>query len=255
MNRLLLLITLIVSLLISTVIIKANNLQNVKTETKTFILNSFDVVKTSQAIEVEIVKSDIEKAVATSNYMNDLKIEVKNKILYIRYRPNVSLQDADTKIVIYAKNLKNLEVNNASIVKVKSIFDDKEQTFEIKGAGKIYADSKSSTVNIKTNNAGSFSGKIETKNLTVSTNSASSVKLSGSADTAEINSGSASSLDAKQMNIKTAKADATSTSSIILSVSKELTASASSLGKIRYKTLSGIRFSANRNSGGTIDSF
>lgn len=246
----------IVGLFVTSTTLKGNDFSNViqKAETKTFNLSSFNAVKTSQAIEVEIVKSDEEKAVATSTHLSELKIEVRNKTLYVQYKPNVSLQNADTKVIVYAKDLIKAEAGNASSIKVKSVFENAEQTFESNGSGKIYADSKASVVNINTNSAGGFSGKINTKNLNVDANSASVVKISGSADNAEINVDSASSLDAKSMNIQTAKATARATSSITLSVSKELTASASSLGKIRYKTLSGIKFSASRSSGGTIDS-
>jgi hypothetical protein len=147
-------------------------------------------------------------------------------------------------VVVYAKDLVKAEAGNASSIKVKSVFETAEQTFESNGSGRIVADSKASVVNINTDSAGGFSGKINTKNLNVDANSASSVKISGSADNAKINVDSASSVDAKNMNIQTAKATASATSSITLSVSKELTASASSLAKIRYKTLSGIKFSA-----------
>jgi len=253
---LLLLITMIVGLFVSSATLKGNDFSNgiQKSETKTFNLSSFNAVKTSQAIEVEIVKSDEEKAVATSTHLSELKIEVKNKTLYVQYKPNVSLQNADTKVVVYAKDLIKAEAGNASFIKLKSVFENAEQTFESNGSGRIVADSKASVVNINTDSAGEFSGKINTKNLNVDANSASSVKISGSADNAKINVDSASSVDAKNMNIQTAKATASATSSITLSVSKELTASASSLAKIRYKTLSGIKFSASRSSGGTIDS-
>ncbi len=255
MKRFLILITLTISLASSVVIVKAHRLSNEIqiTETKTISLEPFDAVKTSQAIIVEIVKSDMEKAVVTSNHLSDVKIEVKNNILYVRYRPGISLQNADTKVMIYAKDLKKVEADQASIVKVKSVFNSDHQTFESKGAGKIYADSKSQSVSITTSSAGGFSGKIETKNLTVNVNAAGSVRLSGSADHAVMSADNASLLDARQMKIKTAKADASATSSVSLSISEELAATASSLAKIRYKTLSGIRFSAKRNSGGTID--
>nr|WP_314490221.1 DUF2807 domain-containing protein [uncultured Chryseobacterium sp.] len=255
MKKLLLLITLTISIASYTAILEDHHFTDEirKTETETIDLDPFDAVKTSQAIEVEIVKSEKEKAVVTSNHLSDVKIEVKNKILYVQYRPNVSLQNADTKVVIYAKDLKRVEVDQASIVKVKSIFNGGKQIFESKGAGKIFADSKSESVHIKTNSAGGFSGKIETENLTVNVNAAGIVKISGLADHAVITADNAGSLDAKQMKIKTAKADASATSSVILSISEELTATASSLAKIRYRTLSGIRFSAKRSSGGTID--
>lgn len=252
---LLLIITVIIGLFTSITIIKGQDFSNKNlVETKTFDLGSFNAVKSSQAIEVEIVKSGEDKAVATSNYISELNMEVKNKTLYIKYKPNVSLQNTDTKVIVYVKDLVKVEAENASIIKVKSIFNNENQTFETKTAGKIFADSKAQNVYIHLRNAGGFSGKIDTKNLNVNINSASTAKLNGSADHAEINADSASTLEARNVNIKTAKVYATATSTVTLSVSQELTAEATSLAKIKYKTLSGIKFSAKRKSGGKIDS-
>ncbi|MCX8534196.1 GIN domain-containing protein [Chryseobacterium luquanense] len=252
---LLLIITIIIGLFISTTVLKGQNFSNKNSvETKTFNLGSFNAVKSSQAIEVEIVKSEEDKAVATSNYISELNIEVKDKTLYVKYKPDVSLQNADTKVIVYVKDLVKAEAENASNIKVKSVFNNVRQTFETRTAGKIFADSKSENVYINLRNTGGFSGKINAKNLFANISSASTSKLSGSADHAEINADSASNLDAKNMTTKTAKVYATATSTVILSVSEELTAEATSLAKIKYKTLSGIRFSAKRKSGGEIDS-
>lgn len=245
----------IIGLFISTTVLKGQDLSNKNSvETKTFNLGSFNAVKSSQAIEVEIVKSNEEKAVATSNYISELNIEVKNKTLYIQYKPNVSLQNADTKVVVYMKDLIKAEAENASHIRVKSVFNNATQTFETRAAGKIFVDSKADNIYINLTNAGEFSGKVDSKKLYVNISSASTAKLSGSADNAEISADSASNLDAKNVVIKTAKVYATATSSVTLSVSQELTAEATSLAKIKYKTLSGIKFSAIRKSGGKIDS-
>lgn len=254
---LLLLITIIICLSSSAVILKGKSFRgyNEKSETKTFNLSSFNTVKASQSIEVEIVKSAKEKAVATSTHMPELIIEVKDKTLFIRYKPNVSLQNVTTKVVVSAKDLVKAEAESASFIKVKDIFSNAEQAFECRTAGKIYADSQSAVVNISTENAGQFSGKIDVKELNVDINSAGIVTLNGSADHANIKANSASSLDAENLRIKTAKASAGSASTVTVSVSKELTVEATSLAKIKYRTLSGIRFSATRKSGGTIDSF
>lgn len=252
---LLLIITMIIGLFASTTVLKGQDFLNKNSaETKTFNLGSFNAVKSSQAIEVEIVKAEQDKVVATSNYVSELSIEVKNKTLYVNYKPNVSLQNADTKVVVYMRDLVKAEAENASNIRVKSVFNTTNQTFETRTAGKIFADSKSENVYINLRNAGEFSGKIDAKNLNVNISSASIAKLSGSADKAEISADSASNLDARNVNIKTAKVYATATSTIILSISEELTAEATSLAKIKYKTLSGIKFSAIRKSGGKIDS-
>ena len=252
---LLLIITMIIGLFASTTVLRGQDFSDKNSvETNTFNLGSFNAVKSSQAIEVEIVKSNEEKAVATSNYISELNIEVKNKTLYIQYKPNVSLRNADTKVVVYMRDLIKAEAENASHIRVKDAFNTTNQTFETRTAGEIFADSKADNVYINLRNAGEFSGKVDAKKLNVNISSASTVKLSGSADKAEIIADSASNLDARNVNIKTAKVYATATSTVTLSVSQELTAEATSLAKIKYKTLSGIKFSAMRKSGGKIDS-
>lgn len=252
---LLLIITMIIGLFTSTSVLKGQDFSNKNSvETKTFNLGSFNAVKSSQAIEVEIVKAEEDKAIATSNYIAQLDFEVRNKTLYVKYKSNVSLQNADTKVVVYMRDLVKAEAENASSIKVKSVFNTTNQTFETRTAGRIFADSKSENVFINLKNAGGFSGKVDAKKLNVIITSASNAKLSGSADNADIYAESASNFEAKNMKIKTAKVYAAATSTVTLSVSKELTAEATSLAKIKYKTLAGIKFSAKRKSGGKIDS-
>ena len=83
--------------------------------------------------------------------------------------------------------------------------------------------------------------------------SGSKIDIQGKIETKKINSQGASKIIATKANISVANVTAESSSSVSLSISKELAASASSMAKIRYKTLSGIKFSADRSSGGSID--
>ena len=138
-----------------------------------------------------------------------------------------------------------------SIVKIKDDFDI--QKFSTVSGGKIYGNSNAKKVTINTESGSLVSGTINTENLVLNAKSGSLIDIQGKILKAVINSEQASKINATKANINEALVDASSASSVSLSVSKELTASANSLAKIRYKTLSGIKFSASRDSGGTID--
>ncbi len=221
-------------------------------ETKTISLENFDKINSEMVFNVEIRKSNEEKAVITSNYLSFVEINVKNNTLKISYKKNQSLENVDTRIVIYAKDVKSVNAGVGSVVKIKDNFDI--QKFSTESGGKIFGDSNAKNIVINTESGGSVLGTVNTENLVLNAQSGSSINIQGKIDTAKINSEGASKIIATKTNISVATVNAESASSVSLSVSKELTASASSMAKIRYKTLSGIKFSAERDSGGTIDS-
>ena len=221
-------------------------------ESKTISLQHFDSIDSEMVFDVEVRKSNEEKAVITSNYLRFVEVDVKNNTLKIGYKKNQSLENVDTKIVIYAKDVKSVSAQIGSIVKIKDNFNI--QKFSTESGGKIFGDSNAKNVVINTESGGSVSGTVNTENLVLIAKSGSKIDIQGNVDSAKITSEGASKINASKSNISIATVTAESASSVSLSVSKELIASASSMAKIRYKTLSGIKFSADRDSGGTIDS-
>jgi len=251
---LLLIIAMIVGLFISSGTLKANDFQNAKTEseTKTIALENFASIDSEMVFNVEIVKSNEEKAVITSNYLQFVEVNVKNNTLKIGYTKGRSLQNVETRIVIYAKDIKSVSAAVGSVVTIKDNFNI--QKFSTESGGKIFGDSNAKNIVINTQSGGSVLGTVNTEDLMLNAQSGSKIDIQGKIGSAKITCEGASRIIATKTNISVATVNAESASSVTLSVSKELTASASSLAKIRYKTLSGIKFSASRSSGGTIDS-
>jgi len=231
--------------------VENQNIIRTQVETKTIALEHFDAIASDMIFDVEVVKSNEEKVVIKSNYLQFVEVNVKNNVLKIAYKRGQSLENVDTKIVIYAKDIKSVSAGIGSIVKIKDDFDI--QKFSTVSGGKIYGNSNAKKVTINTESGSLVSGTINTENLVLNAKSGSSIDIQGKILKAVINSEQASKINATKANINEALVDASSASSVSLSVSKELTASANSLAKIRYKTLSGIKFSASRDSGGTID--
>lgn len=232
--------------------IENQSIKSSQIETKTIALEHFDGIASDMVFDVEVVKSNEEKVVIKSNYLQFVEVSVKNSVLKIAYKRGQSLENVDTKIVVYAKDIKSVSSGIGSIVKIKGDFDI--QKFSTVSGGKIYGDSNAKKVTINTESGSLVSGTINTENLVLNSKSASTIDIQGKISKAIINSEQASKIIAIKANITTALVDARSASSVSVSVSKELTASANSLAKIRYKKLSLIKFSASRESGGTIDS-
>lgn len=220
-------------------------------ESKTIVLEHFDKIDSEMVFDVEVRKSNEEKVMITSNYLRFVEIDVKNNTLQIDYKRNQPMENVDTKIVIYAKEVKSVSAGIGSIVKIKDNFD--VQKFSTESGGKIFGDSNAKNIVINTKSGGSVLGTVNTKNLILNAQSGSKIDIQGKIETAKINSQGASKIIATKANISVANVTAESSSSVSLSISKELAASASSMAKIRYKTLSGIKFSADRSSGGSID--
>lgn len=221
-------------------------------ESKTINLEHFDSIDSAMVFDVEIRRSNEEKVMITSNYLRFVEVNVKNDTLEIDYKRNQPMENVNTKIVIYAKDVKSVSAGIGSIVKIKDNFNIQE--FSTESGGKIFGDSNAKNIVINTQSGGSVLGTVNTENLVLNARSGSKIDIQGKIDSAKITSQGASRIVATKTNISVATVTAESASSVSLSVSKELTASASSMAKIRYKTLSGIKFSADRDSGGTIDS-
>lgn len=245
---------LLIIVTITSIFVKAQNASktNEIPESKTITLEHFDSINSEMVFDVEIRKSNEEKAEITSNFMRFVEISVKNNTLKIGYKRNQPMENVDTKIVIYAKDVKSISAGIGSIVKIKDNFNI--QKFSTESGGKIFGDSNAKNIVINTESGGSVLGTVNTENLVLKAQSGSKIDIQGKIGTAKINSEGASKIIATKTNISFATVNAESASSVSLSVSKELTASASSMAKIRYKTLSRIKFSAERDSGGTIDS-
>ena len=247
---LLLLISIIVGFFISAKAQTANGTLNF--ENKTMNLSHFDEIHSEAIFSVEVKKSNEEKIEITSNYLQFVDVITTNNTLVIRYKRNQSLENADTRIVIYAKDLHTVNTSLGSVIKIKDKFDIQKVSAET--GGKIFANSEAKKLSVNTESGGSFLGTINVEDLVLNAESGSSIDIQGKIGTAKITCAGASKIMAAKTNISVATVNAESASSVSVSVSKELTASASSMAKIRYKTLSGIKFTAKRDSGGKIDS-
>lgn len=257
------------SITASCIIVKANNHGSLDRnysyhepipETKNFEVQNFSGIKVSQAIKVEIIKSDTEKAVVTSKYMRYLKLEVIDGVLNVYYNNNIKdlkLSNTNTKIIVYAKKLESLEASSAGLIKVPSAFSSNNLQITLSSSGKISGDFISKSVNIDANSDGRFDGNINTENLKGTASSAGQIVLKGKTKYAKLEANSSGEIDGEDFEAQEIAAVASSTGYISVTVDKKITAYASSKGKIRYQPLRNIDIIAttNKTSGGSINAF
>lgn len=125
--------------------IENQSIKSSQIETKTIALEHFNSIASDMVFDVEVVKSNEEKVVIKSNYLQFVEVNVKNSVLKIAYRRGQSLENVDTKIIVYAKDIKSVSAGIGSVVKIKDDFDI--QKFSTVSEGKIYGDSNAKKSN------------------------------------------------------------------------------------------------------------
>ncbi|MCT4012660.1 DUF2807 domain-containing protein [Elizabethkingia anophelis] len=226
-------------------------------ETKTFNVQNFNGVKTSQAIKVEIVKSNVEKAVATSNYMEFVRVENRGGVLNIFYeipKGNNGLRNANTTVVVYAKSLSDLKASSAGKIVVKDQFSTSTLNIDVSSAGKIQYDNiKAGRLNMGLSSAATFNGSADAQSVNADISSAATIYISGKAGEVRVDASSSADFNGSDFRSGIVKAQASSAGKIKIGVTEELTAAASSGAKIYYKSPSGIRLSVRKSSGGKVE--
>ena len=271
MKKILLPLVIAGSIVTSCVIVKASDdgytsrnssfigqsIENGVSETKTFNVQNFSGVKTSQAIKVEIVKSDVEKAVATSNYMEFLRVENRGGVLNVYYeipKGNNGLRNANTTVVVYAKNLNDLKASSAGRIVVKDQFSTSTLNVDVSSAGKIqYENIKADRLNLNLSSASTFTGSANAQSVNADISSAATININGKANEVRVDASSSADFNGSDLRSGSVKAQASSAGKIKIEVTDELTAAASSGAKIYYKSPSGIRLNVRKSSGGKVE--
>jgi hypothetical protein len=204
-------------------------------QSETRALSSFRSVKVSQAIDVYLKKGDKESArvEATGIDLSDVATDVEGSSLRIRLKDNRSWRNkVNVKVYVTYVTIEKILVSSAA-----SVFSD----------GPI----KSSRLDIATSSAGSVEVSVEANEVSVDTSSAGEVVIEGKATHLQIEASSAGSVDAYSLESETVNAEVSSAGSAKISVSKELEASASSGGSIRYRG-NPTRTNTHSSSGGSV---
>jgi len=153
-------------------------------------------------------------------FKEQVKVEVKEGILYIRYENGLKWNSGKMKLKAYIsfKNIDQLVVSGASDVFLESDLNVDDLKVNLSGASDIKGD-----------------GKLNVKNLTVHLSGASDMKVGGQASKLNVDASGASDFKGFDFITDYCDAKATGASNIQITVSKELSAHASGASDVHYK--------------------
>jgi hypothetical protein len=197
-------------------------------------LSSFKSVKASQAIDVYLKKGDKESArVEVSGVeLKDVATEVEGSSLRIRLKDNHTWKKVNVKVYVTYVSIDKIAVTSAA-----SVFSE----------GPI----KSTHMDISASSAGSVELNLECSEVTVDTSSAGEVVIEGKTSRLQLEASSAGTVDAYNLEAESVNAEVHSAGSAKISVTKELQASASSGGSIKYRG-NPSRTNTHSSSGGSV---
>jgi hypothetical protein len=188
---------------------------NVTTQTRT-VTGDFKTVSASNGVEV-IIEQGTEKSItveADENLQQHIKVEVKGGQLKIYSDVNIGNAKAK-KITVHLADIEGIESSGGSSVKSNTML-------------------KSDSIGLISSSGSSLEVSVEARNVSCESSSGSHLKATGKTENLETDASSGSDLDTKELIAANVKSDASSGSNTVVNPSRNLTADASSGGKIFY---------------------
>jgi len=217
----------------------------------------FNEIEVSQAIEAEIIKSDVERVVisAPANIIDEVLVDNSGGELHIHYKTGVRVMNTNNvKAKIYAKDFKKLEANSAGIIIVRDQFTQEKTDVEISSAAHISGKLEANDLDIDAGSSATFKGQIWAVNLNIEASSAADVTISGKTKNANLTSSSGSGISAKDVVAENVKAEASSGASVEIGVSSKFEGHASSGGSVKgIKKGNVTTVTKEESSGGSVD--
>lgn len=216
----------------------------------------FDEIEVSQAIDAEVIKSDIEKVVisAPENIINEILVDNDGGKLHIHYKKGIRVMNShNVKAKIYTKDFSKLTANSAASISIKDKFTQDKVSIDISSAASVSGDLEANDFDISAGSSSSYSGKVWAVDLDIEASSAASLDISGKSKNADISSSSGSSVSAKNLIADHVKADASSGGSLQISAVNSLSAEASSGGSVDVSKKGELKnVTKQESSGGSV---
>lgn len=184
-------------------------------------IGNFSAINISSGINLYLSQDEQEGvavSAAETRYRERIKTVVENGVLKIWADDMWKMSSGNKKMIAYVsfKTLNKLSASGASDVYVNGILKGDELMLRLSGAS-------------------DFKGSVDLHKLNIDQSGASDATISGKASTLEVDAGGASELKGYNLETDNCKAKASGASDIKITVSKELSATASGASSIYYK--------------------
>lgn len=203
----------------------------------------FMEIHTSTGVNVYYTQSS-EKSVKvetdSKEKLDRIATEVKGGTLKIYVKSSKDKWGKDNtfkvlKVYVSAPNVTEFKsTSGSSIILENEVTSNSKIGVDISSGSSIKGDISAKTIDIEADSGSSFKGKITATSVNVELDSGSSVSVSGKADSITIEADSGANFSGKDFTVKSAVIGADSASSVTLTVTESIKASADSLAKINY---------------------
>jgi hypothetical protein len=134
-------------------------------------IGDFDEIKVYDLINVELVKSDENRAIITGDNKSDVELINKNGILKIKMRLGESFVGNKTVVRLYYKNISTIDVNEGAYVSSDDIFQRYKMELRVQEGAVIKLQFEVTDLHLKAVTGGQIevSGKADRQDISINT--------------------------------------------------------------------------------------
>ena len=206
-------------------------------------VSDFTEIHTSSGVSVYYTQSDKKSIRVESDNqekVNRIATEVNGGKLKISVKSSKDKWGKDNtfkvlKVYVSAPNVTEFKSTSGSSITLENeVTSNSKIGIDVSSGSAIRGNISAKNIDIEADSGSSFKGKITGTSVNVELDSGSSVSVSGKADSVTIEADSAGNFSGKDFTVKSAVIEADSASSVTLTVTESIKASADSLAKINY---------------------
>ena len=197
------------------------NDKNVQTRT----VEAFEGVSVSGAIELYISQGEQKVVIGAADIdkIDEIETYVENNILYIRFKTKKSwwsdqwnTTGRNFRAYVSAEQIRSLTSSGSGNIHIEGILKSAELEIEVSGSGNV-------------------SGAIQTRDLDITQSGSSNIKLSGETENAKFECSGSGNIQSPDLKIDICTVEMSGSGNAELQVNKEISASISGSGNIRYR--------------------
>jgi hypothetical protein len=168
----------------------------------TIKLENFDELKVFDQLNVTLVLSNENKVVVSGKNESSFETVNKNGVLKLRMSVTKMLSGADTKVMLYFKNIQSIDANEGSIVSCKTEFKQTTMQLSVQEGAMIELELDVDNTTVKLNSGGiiNLSGKAVTQKVTITSGGIFNAKnLETSQTTVSVSAGGSADVNASTL--------------------------------------------------------
>lgn len=134
-------------------------------------LGEFSTLKVYDLINVELIKSDVNKVIISGQNISDVSIVQKNDLLKIRMKTKKMFNGNQTQVKLYYTAVDVIDTNEGAVVTSQDLIKQYELTLKTQEGAEINILSETKVLNVKclTGGSATVSGRSEQQNITLRT--------------------------------------------------------------------------------------